>query len=137
MTESLDNPVQPAAGQINYVRVYTDSDNVSRFEDLGYPLAAVAFAPPAPPLWMTSPMAADHVLLLHAPAGWEDLAHPSPARQMVFVLSGEGIAVAGDEERRVRAGDCYLLEDTTGPGHGLRALTDLLFAVVRLGENSA
>ncbi len=69
---------------------------------------------------------------LSFPAGWTDLAHPSPARQFCIGLSGEAIFSAGAEERRVGPGTFYLLEDTSGPGHGIVVLTVLPCAIVRL-----
>lgn len=117
---------------VGYIRVYTDPDNVTRFEDLDYALAPVDFAPPAPPVLVTSPQDASAVVFLRFPAGWTDEAHPAPARQFVFLLSGDVIVSTGGEERRIGPGTIGLLEDTHGPGHGLTALTDAVFAVVRL-----
>lgn len=119
-------------GRVSYIRVYTDADNVTRFEDLEYDAAPVEFAPPAPPVFVTDAQSASGVLFLRFPQGWRDLAHPAPARQFVLLLSGEAIVSAGEEQRRIKAGTIGLLEDTTGPGHGLTAVTDLVIAVVRL-----
>jgi hypothetical protein len=124
---------QAAARSVGYLRVYTDADNVTRFADLDYSAVPVAFAPPAPPVFVTAALAADSVVFLSFPKGWTDPAHPSPARQLAFFLSGEAIGTACGEERRVGAGTIALMEDTAGPGHGLTALTDLVMAVVRLG----
>ena len=121
-----------AGKQVGYIRVYTDADNVTRFEDLEYDVAPVDFAPPAPPVHVTAPVDASHVLFLSFAEGWTDLAHPSPARQFCFYLAGEAIVTAGTEKRRLGAGTVLLLEDTTGPGHGLDVLADLVCAVVRL-----
>jgi hypothetical protein len=118
--------------QLHYVRVYTGADNLTEFEDLDYELVPTVFAPPAPPVAVTSPMAASGVLFLHAPAGWSDAAHPAPARQLVMVLSGEFEGTAGGRTRKFTTGDVALLEDTDGPGHGMTALTDVLLAIVRL-----
>lgn len=125
---------QAVARSVGYFRIYTDADNVTRFEDLDYTAVPVAFAPPAPSVFATAALAAESVVLLSFPQGWTGPAHPSPARQFVFFLSGEAIGTAGGEERRVGAGTIVLMEDTTGPGHGLTALTDLVMAVVRLGS---
>lgn len=120
------------ADTVSYIRVYTDDDDITRFEDLDYALAPVEFAPPAPPVLVTSASSASAVVFLRFPQGWTDPAHPAPARQFAFLLSGEAIVTAGGEERRIRTGDIGLLEDTHGPGHGLTALTDVLMAIVRL-----
>src|SRR4051794_39038725 len=117
---------------LNYVRVYTDADNTTRFEDLDYRLVPTVFAPPAPPVAVSDVLVASGVLFLHAPAGWSDAAHPAPARQLVMVLSGEFEGSAGGKARKFSSGDVVLLEDTHGPGHGMTALTDLLLAIVRV-----
>jgi hypothetical protein len=117
---------------VSYIRVYTDENNVTRFEDLAWDAVPVEFAPPAPPVFVTAALGASSVVFLSFPKGWTDLAHPAPARQLVVLLSGEAIGSAGGEERRLHAGDIALMEDTWGPGHGLTALTDLVFAIVRL-----
>lgn len=121
-----------SSARVSYVRVYTDANNVTRFEDLDYAFAPVEFAPPAPPVFVTAALSASSVMFLYFPKGWTDAAHPTPARQMAFLMSGEAIGTAGGEERRFRAGDIALMEDTDGPGHGLTALTDVIFAIVRL-----
>lgn len=126
-------PGQVAARRVGYIRIYTGADDVTRFEDLDYSAVPMTFAPPAPPVFVTTPQAAGSVMFLSFPAGWTDPGHPTPARQLVFLLSGEAIGTAGGEERRVGPGTVVMMEDTTGPGHGLTALTDLVMAVVRLG----
>ena len=121
-----------SARAVAYVRIYTDANDVTRFEDLEYGGVPVEFAPPAPPVFVTTALSASSVMFLSFPKGWTDLAHPTPARQLALLLSGEAIGTAGEEERRFGAGTVCLMEDTSGPGHGLTALTDLVFAIVRL-----
>jgi hypothetical protein len=48
---------------MEYTRIYGDSDGESHFEDVTVELSPVDFAPPAPPLNLASPMAADRVVL--------------------------------------------------------------------------
>ncbi|MFC4946952.1 hypothetical protein [Pseudonocardia sp. GCM10023141] len=123
---------QASARSVGYLRIYTDRDNVTRLEDLDYSAVPMDFAPPAPPVFVTEALAAGSVTFLSFPQGWTGPAHPSPARQFAFFLSGEAIGTANGEERRVGAGTIVLMEDTTGPGHVLTAVTDLVMAVVRL-----
>jgi hypothetical protein len=132
MPSSLEELGKAAARSVGYLRIYTDADDVTRFEDLDYSAVPADFAPPAPPVFVTEALAAGGVAFLSIPEGWTGPAHPSPARQFALFLSGEAIGTAGGEERRVGAGTIVLMEDTTGPGHGLTALTDLVMAVVRL-----
>jgi quercetin dioxygenase-like cupin family protein len=49
----------------------------------------------------------------------------------MFVLSGRGEVVAGDETRKWQAGEVFLVEDTDSPGHGTTIIEDTVFAVVR------
>ena len=121
-----------AGRRLKYVRVYTDADNATDFEDLDHELVPAVFAPPAPPVDVTAPMAASGVMFMHAPAGWSDAAHPAPARQLVMVLSGEFEGTAAGRTRKFTTGDVLLLEDTDGPGHGMTVLSDLLLAIVRV-----
>jgi quercetin dioxygenase-like cupin family protein len=135
MASGVGEPVleQTAGRPVSYLRIYTDSDGITRFEDLDQPTTSVDFAPPAPPVFATAPQAASTTLFLALPQGWTGPAHPSPARQLALFLSGDAIGTAGDEERRVGPGSIVLMEDTTGPGHRLTALTDIVMAIVRLG----
>lgn len=107
------------AASIGDVRVYTDADDITRWEDLDLATALVDFAPPAPPVSMTSPLTASGVLFPVVPAGWTDPAHPVPARQYVFVLTGEMLGSVGGEERRFRPGGD--LPDGGHPRPGARA----------------
>lgn len=86
-------------------------------------MQAVQYAPPAPALHLSEPMTASGVSWLRFPKDWNDAAHPSPHRQLFVVLTGEveGWTSKGDT-RRLLPGDCLLMEDTTGKGHGAKAV---------------
>jgi quercetin dioxygenase-like cupin family protein len=117
---------------VKYVRLYTDNDGQSRFEDLDFTFAQQEFAPPAPPLDVSEPLEASAVMMLRAPAGWTDPMHPTPARQFMFILAGKWEVTAGGETRTLSAGDVVLGEDTTGSGHASSVIEDTVLAVVRL-----
>ncbi len=70
-------------------------------------------------------------MFIRFPAGWNDPAHPAPARQWMFVLSGRGQSTVGGEIRAWGSGDVFFLEDTSGPGHGTSVAEDTVMAVVR------
>lgn len=114
------------------VRLYTDDDGQSRFEDLDFVFAAKDFAPPAPPVDVSEAIDASAFMMLRAPAGWTDAMHPAPARQFFIVLAGSWEVSAGGETRLLSAGDVVLTEDTSGPGHASTVLEDTVVAVVRL-----
>ena len=62
---------------------------------------------------------------MDAPAGWTSDWHPSSARNLFVVLSGEWEVTASDgEARRFKTGDVLLVEDTTGKGHTSRVVSE-------------
>jgi quercetin dioxygenase-like cupin family protein len=71
-------------------------------------------------------------MIMRGTAGWSDAAHPSPARQWLYCLTGRWEVEAGGESVIISPGDAMLVEDTTGAGHASRCLEDSLVAVVRL-----
>lgn len=110
---------------MRYVRIHTDADGQTHFEDLDVALAPSDFAPPAPPLLVSEPVPAEQAVLFTAPAGWYGDWHPTPRRQYYVQCSGELEVQVGDgETRRLHPGDIVLLEDTTGRGHTTRVIGD-------------
>ncbi len=115
----------------SYVRLYTDENGESHFEDLAAELAVVDFAPPAPPLNLSHYIPVERFAFFGMPAGWHGEWHPAPRRQYFIVLRGEVEAVASDgETRRFTPGSIVLVEDTTGRGHASRSIGGDAFAVI-------
>jgi hypothetical protein len=113
------------------VRLFCDEAGDSHFEDIELPMSTVQYAPPAPALQLSTPVAATHVSWLRFPADWNDDAHPSPRRQLFVVLAGEVEGWTSNGDRRTfAAGDCLLMEDTSGKGHGARPLSGEASALV-------
>ena len=122
---------------MKYVRVYTDGDGESHFEDMEVGFNTVDFAPPAPPLDLSAFTAATQFGFLRAPVGWFGDWHPAPCRQMMFYLAGEIEAETSDgETRRFGPGSVTLVEDTSGKGHKSRVVGDtpVLGVVVQLED---
>lgn len=117
---------------MRYIHVYNDDDGRSRFGDGEIAFTGAVFAPPAPPLDVSPAVPVREMLFIRFPAGWTDPAHPSPARQWMFVLSGRGETRAGDETRSWGPGEVFLLEDTSPPGHATTIFEDAVLAVVRV-----
>ena len=118
-----------------YARLYADDRGESHFEDIEIDLAATEYAPPAPPLDLSSFTPATQFGFMRAPAGWSSDWHPSSSRNIFFVLSGEWEVTASDgETRRFAAGSVLLAEDTKGKGHTSRVVgdTDSLAVMVQL-----
>src|SRR5258708_16665413 len=108
-----------------YPRLYADADGESHFEDIEIDLAATEYAPPAPPLDLSSFTPATQFGFMRAPSGWSSDWHPSAARNMFFVLTGEWEVTASDgETRRFEAGSILLVETTNGKGPTSRVVAD-------------
>ena len=122
---------------MKYTRIYADPAGESHFGDVKVKLSETNFAPPAPPLNLSSFSPALQYAFCSFPAGWRGDWHPTPRRQIFFILSGEITGQVGDGEvRRFGAGDVVLGEDNTGKGHisWVSSKTDALAAVVQLPD---
>lgn len=122
---------------MKYVRVYTDFDDESHFEDVEVDLMLADFAPPAPPLFVSALTPASRFGFISAPPGWYGDWHPCPRRQIILYLSGEIEAeVSSGEVRRFGPGSVTLVEDTAGKGHRSRVVStsDVLGMVIHLDD---
>jgi hypothetical protein len=117
---------------MRYVRIYNDDSGQARFEDREITFTPAAFAPPAPPLDVSSAEPIRELMFIRFSAGWSDAAHPAPARQWMLILSGRGETTAGGETRSWASGDVFFLEDTEPPGHATSVFEDTTMAVARL-----
>jgi len=114
------------ADPLPYVRVYSDAEGESHFEDAQLPFTLADFAPPAPPISVSEAMAADEVAVISSPAGWHGDWHPAPRRQLMFMLAGElEVRVSDGQVRQFKAGDVFPVEDTTGKGHVSTVVSDV------------
>jgi hypothetical protein len=120
---------------MKYVCIYADEVGESHFEDVEIEFGQVNFAPPAPPLNLSSFIPATQFAFCSFPAGWRGDWHPVPQRQIFFILSGEIVGEVSDGEiRTFKVGDAVMGEDTKGKGHisWVKSETDALTAVVQL-----
>ncbi len=123
---------------MRYTRVYSDAAGESHFEDMDVPMTAVSFAPPVPPVDLSSFSPASRIGFLSAPSGFIADWHPAPRRQWMLYLAGRVEAEVTDGERReLGPGSVTLLEDTTGRGHRSRVIGPdaVLLAVVQVDES--
>jgi hypothetical protein len=120
---------------MKYGILYTDQNGDSHFKEGELGFKWVNFAPPAPPVGLTSYMQAKQIVFFKLPSGWFGDWHPAPKRQFFCCLAGEFEFTASDGETRIyRAGDVFLLEDTWGKGHKSRITgkEDFVAAIVQL-----
>ncbi|MGQ0844440.1 MAG: cupin domain-containing protein [Sporichthyaceae bacterium] len=125
MAEPTGNPQQSS---FRFIRLYCDVEGTSRFAD-----EELALGPKATgaALEYSEAFEAETFHVVRLPAGTE-VVHPAPARQFVVVLAGTIEFTAGGAKRRLSCGDTILAEDTTGVGHGTKALEDVVLGVIRL-----
>ncbi len=116
---------------MKYTRVYSDENGESHFEDIEIELLPVDFAPPAPPLNLSSFTPANRFCFANVAPGWYGDWHPTPKRQIFIYISGTIEAEVSDGEiRRFGPGSVTLVEDTTGKGHKSRVIgEDEVFGV--------
>jgi quercetin dioxygenase-like cupin family protein len=110
---------------MNVIRIWADAAGASHFDEVGFEMVMGAYAPPAPALDLSEPMAAERAVLFSMPSGWFGDWHPSPRRQLYINLSGRlAVEVADGEVRELGPGAIVLVEDVTGTGHTTRVLGD-------------
>jgi len=120
-----------------YTKLYADAQGESHFADVEIDLTLAEYAPPAPPLELSSTTPAEHFGFMNAPVGWSSDWHPTSARNIFCVVTGAWEVTASDgETRRFSTGSVLLVDDTTGKGHASRVVsqTDSLALMVQLGD---
>jgi hypothetical protein len=122
---------------VKYGILYTDKNGESHFKDGEIGFEMVNFAPPAPPVGLSSYMPASQLVFFKIPSGWFGDWHPAPKRQFFCCLSGKFELTATDGETRVfGSGDVFLLEDITGKGHKSKVTSkeDFIAGIVQLSH---
>ena len=100
------------------VRLYSDENGDSRFEDVEIPLN------PAGTIGaLSSPQPAGEILFREVEPSYDYDFHTAPQRQYIILLDGSiEIETSLGEKRQLHAGDVLLAEDVTGKGHKTRNL---------------
>jgi hypothetical protein len=119
---------------IQVVRLYADDFGESRFESLTIPMPRKEFAPPAAPLYAAQLQPAQHYVIIELPVGWGGTErHPTPGRHVLFCLAGTfSVTASSGETRSFAAGDCLLMEDTSGKGHVTEVTSNVLVKAVMI-----
>jgi quercetin dioxygenase-like cupin family protein len=108
---------------MRYTRLFSDEQGESHFDEVEIDFASADYVEGSTPLKLSSPQAVMGYRFMDAPAGWTSDWHPSSARNLFVVLSGEWEVTASDgEARRFRTGDVLLVDDVSGKGHRSRVL---------------
>ena len=103
---------------MKYTKIYSDDKGETHFKDINIELKSVEYAPPAPPLLLSKLFPANQYAFTVFKSGWYGDWHPTPVRQIYFLLSGTLESTVSDGETRVfGSGSIVLVEDTTGKGH--------------------
>jgi len=110
---------------VKFVRIFSDDEGESHFDNGEIELVETAFAPPAPPFLVSLPFAAASTLVASMPSGWTGDWHPTPRRQFWFQLSGKlEVEVSDGSKRSLEPGSVVLVEDVEGKGHCTRVVGD-------------
>ena len=107
----------------SYLRLFSDEQGETHFEEIRSTLGRVDFAYGMPPVFVSEEIAAQASSYFGAPAGWESDWHPSSGLHLFAVLTGVWEVTASDgETRKFSKGDVLLVEDTAGKGHSSRVI---------------
>jgi hypothetical protein len=119
----------------SFLRIYSDMDGESHFEEVGFEFERTDLVPPAPPVLMTALADSERYGFELVHPGWHGDWHPVPQRLLAVYLSGTGTMEASDGEvRELVKGTILLAEDTTGKGHMSRVTgeEDMLVLILML-----
>jgi hypothetical protein len=110
---------------MEYVRVFSDAAGESHLETVELVMSLTDFAPPAPAFAVAPFMAAARCSFCAPAAGWFGDWHPTPTRQIFYLLRGIWeVTVSDGAVRRLQPGSAVMLADTTGKGHTTRIIGD-------------
>ena len=108
---------------MKYLRLFSDEDGESHFEEVIVAMDTVALVPPSPPTRMSPFSTATRYSYVELPSEWKGGPHWPPVRLVTVVLSGAIEYTASDGEvRQVPAGSVISVEDTIGAGHHARVI---------------
>jgi hypothetical protein len=125
---------------VKYVRLYSNEKGESHFEEVEVSLAPTDYAPPAPPINVSTPSPAHQLIFLAVPPGWKGDWHPSPARQFMIFTSGKlDIEASDGQVCSFAKGDVCLGEDLFGKGHRSQVVgdTDVSAVIVQMPIETA
>ncbi len=84
---------------VRFVRLHVDDKGVSHMNPQAIPIEPSGFAPPAPPMGVSSMEPAEGWRFLQLPVGWAGDWHPSPVRMSISSLPGRWSSSRATEPR--------------------------------------
>lgn len=103
---------------MKFLRLFSDEDGESHWQEVEVPLAERVFAPPAQDIELSEPEPVAQMVFLRLKSGWNEPIHPTPVRQKLVCLAGTARVTASDGEvRDIGRGDVWHMEDLSGKGH--------------------
>ena len=112
-------------------RLLANESGLSCFDTFQIEREMTLFAPPAQPFPVSKATPALRFVLLQLPAGWSGERHRTPARQILFCLTGSVRVIPGiGDAATFNPGDAWLMEDTTGSGHKTEVVSQDPFEAV-------
>lgn len=98
------------------VRVYSDENGDSRFEEMYIPLTDAGEIGK-----LSKPLPATSIIFREVEPSYDYNFHNAPQKQYLILIDGEiEIETTLDEKRQFKAGQVLLREDTNGKGHRTR-----------------
>jgi hypothetical protein len=105
-----------AGSRYPVTRIWSDEAGVTHFED-----GEITLSDGGKIGMLSEPMSVDRAIFRSTGSDYDYDWHPTPARQLILMMTGAIEIETGDGEvRRFTAGDTIFLEDTTPPGHRTR-----------------
>ena len=100
------------------MEIYADDVNETHLRNVQVNLVARDFAPPSPPMGVSSETPMTTSVFLELPPGWDPHYHATPRRQLVVVLQGHlNITTTDGVSADFRRGDVFFLNDKGSKGH--------------------
>jgi hypothetical protein len=111
---------------MKYIHLFADADGTTHFKDVEVTMKPADYAPPAPPLDLSSGQPAAGLVFIGVPPGWFGDFHPAPKRQWMIIVEGIlEIGVSDGEKRTFEPGAVGFLEDAGSKGHTMKAISDV------------
>ena len=110
--------------KMKFLRLFSDDDGESHWEDVEVTLDERSFAPPAQNIEVSDPEPVKQTMFLRLRSGWNEPIHPTPVAQKLICLSGTVRVTASDGDfRDIGPGDVWHMEDRHGKGHHTKVIS--------------